>query len=69
MPGFGAIEPGQPGSRARPGVFGPLQANYDLMHAQVVAYAARVHLYRQALNAARRKFDQTPRTCRPTSVW
>ncbi|MCY2986290.1 MAG: VWA domain-containing protein [Planctomycetota bacterium] len=36
------------------------QANYDLMHAQVVAYAARAHLYRKALNEARRKFDQTP---------
>jgi len=38
------------------------QANYDLVRAQLEAYAARAHLYRSALQAALEKLDQTPTT-------
>lgn len=36
------------------------QANYDLIRAQLVAYAARVYLYRTALDAAAKKLIVTP---------
>ncbi|NQT40072.1 MAG: VWA domain-containing protein [Planctomycetes bacterium] len=38
------------------------QANYDLIRAQTVAYAARVYLYQKALQAAAEKFPDTART-------
>jgi len=38
------------------------QANYDLMRAELYAYAAQTHLYRQALAEAVRKMDETPQT-------
>ncbi|MFH1924735.1 MAG: vWA domain-containing protein, partial [Planctomycetota bacterium] len=41
------------------------QANYDLIRAQVVAYAARVHLYRTALEEAAKKLIVTPTTQAP----
>ncbi|HYW79424.1 MAG TPA: hypothetical protein VE890_07580, partial [Thermoguttaceae bacterium] len=36
------------------------QANYDLIRAQMVNYAARTRLYRTALDAAVEKIEQTP---------
>jgi len=41
------------------------QANYDLIRAQLVAYAARVHLYRTAIDAAAKKLIVTPTVLPP----
>ena len=41
------------------------QANYDLIRAQLAAYAARVYLYRTALDEAAKKLIVTPATLPP----